>query len=169
MATVIQSISTPPPIYDAVVEIDERVILSPSPELECNLPISRYRVVKTPTTSITVLRELDEEQVENDCRRLLDSGITSLAIVLLHSWAFDEHELRVQEIAHKVGFKHVSTSNQVMRMVRAVPRGFTVTVDSYTTPLIKQYLEVRQSTTTVIINGFLHATSCFFCSWIFFV
>jgi 5-oxoprolinase (ATP-hydrolysing) len=56
------------------------------------------------------------------------SGISSLAVALMHSYTFDEHELKVAEIAKSVGFKNVSLSSQIMPMVRLVPRGFTASV-----------------------------------------
>uniref|UniRef100_A0A7I4BP05 5-oxoprolinase n=2 Tax=Physcomitrium patens TaxID=3218 RepID=A0A7I4BP05_PHYPA len=39
-----------------------------------------------------------------------------------------------------LGFKQVSISSALVAMVRAVPRGFTATVDAYLTPVIRLYL-----------------------------
>lgn len=132
----------PPPIYADVVEVPERVILD-SPE--CNLDTSKFRSVTTPTNKVLIAKELDLNIVQQQLERLLKKGICSLAVVLIHSWVFDEHELKVRDLALKMGFKHVSTSSEVMRMVRVVPRGFTTTVDSYTTPLIRDYLKSFKS------------------------
>ena len=38
---------------------------------------------------------------------------------------YPEHELRIKEIALKMGFTQVSLSTEVMPMVKIVPRGYT--------------------------------------------
>jgi len=55
-------------------------------------------------------------------------GISSLAVALMHSYTFHEHELRVADIAKSLGFTNISLSSQIMPMVRLVPRGFTASV-----------------------------------------
>ena len=62
---------------------------------------------------------------------LIISGILSLAVALIHSYTFHEHELRVAEVARSIGFTNVSLSSQIMPMVRLVPRGFTASVSSH--------------------------------------
>ena len=54
-----------------------------------------------------------------------------------------EHEEEVGEVAHRLGFTHVSLSSEVMPMVRIVPRGFTACADAYLTPCIKTYLGIN--------------------------
>lgn len=44
-------------------------------------------------------------------------------------------------LARDLGFTQVSLSSEVMPMVRAVPRGYTVCADAYLTPKIRQYLK----------------------------
>lgn len=44
-------------------------------------------------------------------------------------------------LARRLGFSQVSLSSEVMPMVRAVPRGYTVCADAYLTPKIHQYLK----------------------------
>lgn len=44
-------------------------------------------------------------------------------------------------LARRLGFTQVSLSSEVMPMVRAVPRGYTVCADAYLTPKIHQYLK----------------------------
>ncbi|KAG7271781.1 hypothetical protein CRUP_002048 [Coryphaenoides rupestris] len=50
-------------------------------------------------------------------------------------------EEAVGELARRLGFSQVSLSSEVMPMVRAVPRGYTVRADAYLTPKIRQYLK----------------------------
>lgn len=51
------------------------------------------------------------------------------------------HEQAIGSLARKLGFTQVSLSSEVMPMVRAVPRGYTVCADAYLTPKIRQYLK----------------------------
>uniref|UniRef100_A0A8C5BER5 5-oxoprolinase, ATP-hydrolysing n=1 Tax=Gadus morhua TaxID=8049 RepID=A0A8C5BER5_GADMO len=77
--------------------------------------------------SLEVWRELDLKSVEKDLKGVLSRGITSLAAV--------------GALARRLGFSQVSLSSEVMPMVRAVPRGYTVCADAYLTPKIRQYLK----------------------------
>jgi 5-oxoprolinase (ATP-hydrolysing) len=49
--------------------------------------------------------------------------INSLAVVLMHSYAFNEHEKTVQRIAKDLGFGQVSISSDVMQRIKIVSRG----------------------------------------------
>lgn len=74
-------------------------------------------------------------------KEVLDAGITSLAIVLAHSFACPEHEIQVGAIAAELGFTHVTMSHQAMPMVRLVNRGYTACAEAYLTPHVERYLE----------------------------
>lgn len=54
---------------------------------------------------------------------------------------WSDHEKAVGALARRLGFTQVSLSSEVMPMVRAVPRGYTVCADAYLTPKIHQYLK----------------------------
>lgn len=54
---------------------------------------------------------------------------------------WSDHEKAVGALARRLGFTQVSLSSEVMPMVRAVPRGYTVCADAYLTPKIRQYLK----------------------------
>lgn len=54
---------------------------------------------------------------------------------------WSDHEKAVGALARDLGFTQVSLSSEVMPMVRAVPRGYTVCADAYLTPKIRQYLK----------------------------
>ncbi|CAL8070074.1 unnamed protein product [Orchesella dallaii] len=136
------SIAIPDHLYCEVVEVDERVVLE-SPQCELNLdPINS---IQKQSNSVNIVKSLDLKSIENDLRNLLEKGIKSIAVVLMHSWVYDEHEKKIMQLALSLGFKHCSISSSVIRMMRIVPRGFTTTADSYTTPLIKEYLHSFKS------------------------
>ena len=129
-------IKRPDQLYDTVVEVDERVVLLKEGECVHNaeeiLGISQERLY--------VEKSIDETEVEDILRNILAKGIKSLAVVLMHSYTYREHELIVKRIAEQLGFEQVSLSSEVMPMVRIVPRGCTTCVDAYLTPVIKRYL-----------------------------
>uniref|UniRef100_A0A673XIX5 5-oxoprolinase, ATP-hydrolysing n=1 Tax=Salmo trutta TaxID=8032 RepID=A0A673XIX5_SALTR len=127
-------VAVPDVLYEEVIEVDERVVLRQD---GCQLPR------KEPNTgdSLEVWRELDMQRVEDDLRGVLSRGIHSLAVLLLHSYTWSAHEKAVGSLARRLGFTQVSLSSEVMPMVRAVPRGYTVCADAYLTPKIRQYLK----------------------------
>ncbi|MFM7580606.1 MAG: hydantoinase/oxoprolinase N-terminal domain-containing protein, partial [Microcystaceae cyanobacterium] len=75
------NIVLPALLYERVVEIEERV-----------------------NSQGEVLRPVNEPQVQRDLQAIYDLGIRSCAIVLLHSYAYPQHEQQVAVIAQKIGF-----------------------------------------------------------------
>lgn len=65
----------------------------------------------------------------------------SLAITLLHSYTFPDHELQLAKIAEEIGFTQISLSSQIFPMIKAVSRGYSATADAYLTPLTKTYID----------------------------
>ncbi len=72
-----------------------------------------------------VWKSLDKDRLTADLKGVLSRGIKCLAVVLLHSYTFREHEDTIGRLAKEMGFTHVSLSSSVMPMVRIVPRGYT--------------------------------------------
>jgi 5-oxoprolinase (ATP-hydrolysing) len=67
---------------------------------------------------------LDLAHVETELNKLhKDLKFDSLAVVLMHSYACPESELKIGEIARKVGFSQVSLSHQIMQRIKLVKRG----------------------------------------------
>lgn len=58
-----------------------------------------------------------------------------------YSYTYPEHELLLRDIAHEIGFAHISLSSQLQAMVKIVPRGMSATADAYLTPHIRTYLD----------------------------
>lgn len=129
----------PDVLYEEVIEVDERVVLRQD---GCQLPREEPKRIVTGSTgeSLEVWQELDLHRVERDLKAVLSRGITSLAVLLLHSYIWPAHEKAVGSLARRLGFTQVSLSSEVMPMIRAVPRGYTVCADAYLTPKIHQYL-----------------------------
>lgn len=125
----------PSNLYEEVIEADERIELVLDSEKESSSLIQGIS-----GELIKVSKPLDKEALKPILKGLLDKGIKCLAVVLLHSYTYPNHEILIEELALSMGFKHVSLSSALTPMVRAVPRGLTASVDAYLTPVIKEYL-----------------------------
>ena len=80
----------------------------------------------------------DLSAVEKDLQKLYEEGYRSIAIVLVHSYTYPEHERLVGQVASKVGFTHISESAQLLPMIKMVPRGVSSTADAYLTPILRE-------------------------------
>ena len=129
-------IKKPDLLYETVVEVNERLrILRPDepdpaePEVD---GITGDRMV--------ILEPLNLDALSTKLKNVYNQGIRSLAVVLMHAYAWPDHELAVGRLAKKIGFTQISLSSQVMPRVKLVPRGDTTMVDAYLNPHIQSYL-----------------------------
>ncbi|XP_051119942.1 5-oxoprolinase 1 [Andrographis paniculata] len=134
------TVSKPSNLYEEVVEIDERVELISSGDA-ADIPDAAAIVRGISGELVRIVKPIDEKALIPKLNSLIEKGITSLAVVLLHSYTYVNHEVEIEKLALRLGFKHVSLSSALTPMVRAVPRGFTACVDAYLTPVIKEYLQ----------------------------
>lgn len=89
--------------------------------------------------------ELDEEIARFELQRILDRGIKSVAISLMHSTVNPAHELKVWEIAKDMGFSYISLSHQVSPIAKYIPRTETAVIDAYLSPYLRQYTEYLEN------------------------
>ena len=135
-------IKKPELLYEDVIEVDERLRLLQKNEDPQKLRAAGQKVVSGITGEMfVVLREPDAERIKAELRDLKDQGIESVAVALMHAYAWPEHELFLGRLAYEAGFNQVSLSSQVMAKVKLVPRGDTAMVDAYLTPHIQTYLK----------------------------
>jgi 5-oxoprolinase (ATP-hydrolysing) len=111
-------IELPSQMYERVVEIDERI-----------------------GARGEVLKPLDEAATRAALKDARASGITSIAIVLMHGYRFSQHESRVAAIARETGFRQISLSHEVSPLMKLVGRGDTTVVDAYLSPVLEDYVE----------------------------
>ncbi|CAO2839915.1 unnamed protein product [Amaranthus hypochondriacus] len=131
------TVSKPSNLYEEVVEVEERVELVLDEEENVNSsPV--FKGVSGEL--VRVAKPLNEDSLRPLLKKLLEKGISCLAVVLMHSYTYPQHEITVEKLALSMGFRHVSLSSALTPMVRAVPRGLTASVDAYLTPVIKDYL-----------------------------
>ncbi|KAL2343816.1 hypothetical protein Fmac_005101 [Flemingia macrophylla] len=134
------TVSKPSNLYEEVVEIEERVQLVQGEEEGENQGVSSSLVKGISGEIVRIVKPLNEEALKPVLKNLLEKGISCLAVVLMHSYTYPQHEQQVEKLALSMGFRHVSISSALSPMVRAVPRGLTASVDAYLTPVIKEYL-----------------------------
>lgn len=133
------TVSKPSNLYEEVIEVDERVELVLDDQTVSS--DSSSSIVKGVSGELVrITKPLNEEALKSSLKGLLKKGISCLAVVLMHSYTFPNHEASVEQLALGLGFRHVSLSSALTPMVRAVPRGLTASVDAYLTPVIKEYL-----------------------------
>eukprot|EP00927_Polykrikos_kofoidii_P049315 TRINITY_DN4338_c0_g1_i1.p1 TRINITY_DN4338_c0_g1~~TRINITY_DN4338_c0_g1_i1.p1 ORF type:complete len:1313 (+),score=238.34 TRINITY_DN4338_c0_g1_i1:525-4463(+) len=128
-------IERPELLYERVVEVDERIVLSPE-------GVEAADVIRGCTGELfRVERRPSEGAVRKQLEALFADGIRSIAVVLMHAYAYHDHEREVGRWAKEVGFEQVSLSHSVMPMVKVVPRGHTASVDAYLTPILARYID----------------------------
>ncbi len=130
-------IDKPDLLYETVVEVDERLRILRPGEPEQGLSV----VEGITGDRLAVIRPLDLDTLKPRLQEVYEQGIRSLAVVLMHAYAWPEHELAIGRLARQLGFTQVSLSSQVMPRVKLVARGDTTMVDAYLNPHIRRYLE----------------------------
>ncbi len=113
-------------------------------DIEIRKPELLYRTVvevdaRADTTG-KVLARPDPEDLRRSLAAVRESGIESLAVVVLHGYCAGELEIEIEAVARQVGFSHVSTSHDVAAELGMVGRGETTVVDAYLTPLLRDYV-----------------------------
>lgn len=84
---------------------------------------------------------LDSTDLEAKLAQAFNHGITSVAFVFMHAYAYPEHERIAAALAEKQGFHHISTSHEVSPLIKFVNRGDTTVADAYLTPVLKRYVD----------------------------
>ncbi len=68
-------------------------------------------------------------------------GYRSIAVALMHSYRFPQHEKRLGEMAQHIGFTQISLSHKVSPLIKLVGRGDTAVVDAYLSPILRRYVD----------------------------
>ncbi len=82
---------------------------------------------------------------EADCLRALEEaraqGLTSVAIVSIHAYAFPEIEQALRTLAARAGFEYVVASHEIARELGLLARAETTVADAYLTPLLRRHVD----------------------------
>lgn len=87
-----------------------------------------------------ILTSPDIERVRAAFQAIYERGIRSLAIAILHSYQNPTLERDLANLAHAIGFEHVSTSHDMSAELGFLARMDTAIVDAYLTPLLTRYV-----------------------------
>ncbi|MCB1416211.1 MAG: 5-oxoprolinase, partial [Nitratireductor sp.] len=112
-----KEIVKPEQLYQTVVEIDERILADG-----------------------TVEQAPDLSAIRVELEKIRNSGIEAIAIALMHSWKYPQHEQAVGKLVREMGFGQVSVSHEVSQLVKLVGRGDTTVVDAYLSPILRRYV-----------------------------
>ncbi|KKA31010.1 hypothetical protein TD95_005127 [Thielaviopsis punctulata] len=151
------SVALPEVLYERVFEVDERVTLegytenpslqvSSSPQFDSQSnpqsdPQSDPSLVTGKTGElIRILKSPDETSIVKSLEAAKDAGFESIAIMLLHSYVYPDHEQLVGRLARDMGLMVVESA-ALQPMIKAVPRGMSAVADAYLTPIIKDYID----------------------------
>ncbi|MDA0835457.1 MAG: hydantoinase B/oxoprolinase family protein [Planctomycetota bacterium] len=119
------AIQKPSPLFEAVVEVDERL------DADGN-----------------VLKSPDAEAIRRSLIDVQKQGIVSIGICLLHAFANPDHEIMIEQIARDVGFREISRSSKLSPLIKIVSRGDTTVVDAYLNPILREYVQRLRSQLT---------------------
>ena len=141
------AIRKPDVLYEKVIEINERVTLedyAEDPE-RYTTEISESSIKEDlvrglSSEAVRIIKKPSKDSVRSQLQSLYDDGFRSIAVCLVHGYTFPDHEALVGELAHEIGFEHVSLSHQLMPMIKLVPRATSACADAYLTPAIKKYI-----------------------------
>ena len=102
----------------------------------------RLEVSERVEASGAVRIPLDEAEMRNAVKKLLDAGCESLVIHFLHSYANPAHERRAAEIATELWPNgHITTGHALLSEAREFERGVTAAVNASVQPILERYVE----------------------------
>lgn len=104
-------------LYGQVIEVQERVLADGTTE-----------------------KPLNPAEVKQQLKAAYDQGYRAIAIVLMHSYRYHEHEQQVAQWARELGFEQISVSHQVSALMKLIGRGDTTVVDAYLSPGLRRYV-----------------------------
>lgn len=114
-----RQIVLPEMLYERVIEIDERY----SAQGEELQPLQRT------------------DALQAQLQDAYGDGIRSVAIALLHSYRYPDHERQLAQMVRDMGFTQVSVSHQVSPLIKLISRGDTTVVDAYLSPILRRYVD----------------------------
>jgi N-methylhydantoinase A len=113
-----------------------------APPIRPLLPRSRcFEIDERMMADGTVLRALDEAQVEGVADDLIKAGVEAVAVCFLHAYANPDHERRCAAIiARRMPNAVVTTSAEVLSEYREYERFSTTALNAYVAPRMKKYI-----------------------------
>ena len=93
-----------------------------------------------------VLQPLDESRAREAIRELLDAGVESITVSLMHSYANDAHEQRLKALIMEMVLETgadvpVSLSSEILPEFREYERTLVTVMNAYVRPSMRRYLQ----------------------------
>jgi N-methylhydantoinase A len=131
-------------LYDLFIELPEALVPREF-RLEVRERLAADGSVDTP---------LDTAELLDAGRRLSESGIESVAVVFLHSYANPAHERLAQQLLEEHFPKlYVSISSEVAPQIREYERSSTTAANAYVRPMADNYLKTLEAQLKMIGIG----------------
>jgi N-methylhydantoinase A len=93
-----------------------------------------------------VVRELDLASVDTAIDALLEAGVESVAVALLHAYANPDHERKIRDrLLARAPDLSVSISSDVSAKIREYERASTTAANAYVKPIVSEYLDELRS------------------------
>lgn len=131
-------------LYETVAEVDERVTIegfSEDPEPQpIDVSSDDDLVIGKTGEALRILKQPDLIAIRKDLQGLWNRGFRSLAVALMHSYAYPDHEIAIGDLAREMGFR-VSLSSQLQSMIKLVSRAQSAVADAYLSPITDNYLD----------------------------
>jgi len=89
----------------------------------------------------TLIEPIDPAEIRSILTQARADGLRSVAIALIHAWAYPELERQVAALAREAGFSQISASHEVAPVMRLVPRAETTVADAYLSPVLRRYVD----------------------------
>ncbi len=88
-----------------------------------------------------VLKSLNMDDVDRAVQYVLDNGVESVAVCLLHSYANPEHEqIIAQTLAEKAPGVNLTISSELLPEMKEYERTSTTVINCYVRPVVESYL-----------------------------
>jgi len=88
-----------------------------------------------------ILEPFDADSARIALAEARSRGIDSVAVALIHAYAYPELERKIQALAKAEGFSFVSCSHRIAREMGLLARSETACVDAYLTPLLRNHVK----------------------------
>ncbi|QXJ31022.1 hydantoinase/oxoprolinase family protein [Saccharolobus shibatae] len=104
----------------------------------------RFEVHERVNANGEIIKGVEESEIENVAKKLLDEGVVSVAVSYLHSYLNPQNELITESVLNKY-FKYISISSRIASEPREYERTSTTVVNAVLMPIVSSYLENLRS------------------------
>lgn len=112
----------------------------------------RFEVEERVDSQGHIIKPLQMGDLDQIATQIKLASIESVAVCLLFSFLFPEHELQIADILREQDL-HVSLSSEILPEYREYERTSTTVLNAYVTPILDHYLGSLQDSLSILIPG----------------